>query len=326
MLSNLDQSPVAALNSELELFHSIADYTPAILWVTDPDGQCTYLNDAWRRFTGQTVTDALGSGWLVAVHPDDRVGTGRIFLDANSRQAAFRMEYRLRTSSGGYRWALGSGNPHFASDGQYLGLIGSVVDIHDLKLAEERQQLLINELNHRVKNTLTTVQALARRSSEPGSTARDVWGAFEDRLLSLASAHDLLTANSWSGAKLPDVVDRALNHWGRQRVDIDGPEVSLSPQQALSLSMAFHELTTNAAKYGALSEPDGRVTIAWRREGSTLHLAWQERGGPRVSPPERRGFGSRLLEHSLARELQGQVALTFTPEGVCCDIVFGLGH
>jgi two-component sensor histidine kinase len=234
------------------------------------------------------------------------------------------MEYRLRTTTGDYRWALGSGNPYFGPDGQFLGLIGSVADIHDLKLAEERRQLLINELNHRVKNTLATVQALARQAAKPGLAADGVWSAFEARLLSLASAHSLLTTNSWSGAKLPDVVDHALGHWGRQQVDIQGPEVWLTPHQALSLSIAFHELTTNAVKYGALSEPDGRVAITWRRVGSTINLTWRESGGPPVTSPKRRGFGSRLLERSLAHELQGQVALKFAPEGVRCDIVFAL--
>jgi PAS domain S-box-containing protein len=312
------------MQDELDLFRVIADYAPAILWITNPEGRCTYLNGAWFRFTGQAEDRALGHGWLEVTHPDDRDECERIAREGKAERVAFKLEYRLRTSNGDYRWVLDTANPRFGTDGQFFGFVGSVVDIHDLKLAEERHQLLIDELNHRVKNTLATVQALARQSARPGLVASEAWTAFEARLLSLASAHDLLTSNSWEGAKLPDVVDQALLHWERQQVEIRGPEVWLTSQQALSLSMALHELITNAAKYGALSSSSGRVTIQWRCPGSKVHFSWCERGGPQVAEPTKRGFGSRLLEQSLARDLQGEVTLKFAPDGLSCDITFPL--
>jgi PAS domain S-box-containing protein len=314
----------AAMQDELDLFRAIADYAPAILWITNPEGLCTYLNGAWFRFTGQAEENALGHGWLEVTHPDDRDECERIAREGKAEVVAFKLEYRMRTANGGYRWVLDTANPRYGIDGQFLGFVGSVVDIHDLKLAEERHQLLIDELHHRVKNTLATVQALARQSARPGLAPTEAWKAFDARLLSLASAHDLLTSNSWEGAKLPDVVDQALLHLGRQQVDVRGPEVWLTPQQALSLSMALHELTTNAVKYGALSTSAGRVTIQWRRAGAEVHFSWRERGGPRVAEPTQRGFGSRLLEQSLASDLQGEVTLNFAPDGLSCDITFPL--
>ncbi len=204
---------------------------------------------------------------------------------------------------------------------------GVAFDITERKLWEERQRLLINELNHRVKNTLATVQSIAMQSfRDTGAASGANFTAFQNRLFALARAHDILTRDNWEGAELREIVGEVVEPYCRQsggRCDIEGPRLRLTPSMALALSMAVHELATNAAKYGSLSVSTGQVSISWTimpGEPKHLSLIWQERGGPRVAPPTRRGFGTRLIERSLAQELAGDVNLAYDPSGVVCTI------
>ena len=195
------------------------------------------------------------------------------------------------------------------------------LEIEHRRRIERHQNLLLDELNHRVKNTLATVQAMAiqtMKGVDPG--ARD---AFLARLFALSSQHDLLTMDNWEGASLEGVVRRALRPWREDehaRFKIEGPPVHLSPKRALALGMAFHELATNAAKYGALSNATGSVHVHWAilPDGRTLAFSWEEGGGPPVAPPGKRGFGLRLIEHGMERELSGKVRLEFQREGLVC--------
>ncbi len=190
------------------------------------------------------------------------------------------------------------------------------------KRTEEHQRLLVNELNHRVKNTLAIVQSLASQSFKEGTVTAGALKAFESRVTALAAAHDLLTTEKWEAAPLRDLIDKAGLGCGAsaERLTFAGPDVRLQPRTAVSVAMALHELCTNAVKYGALSNDDGVVTVAWDVDRSgeepLLRLRWQEHGGPTVSPPERRGFGSRMIERGLAAELGGKVELLFLSEGV----------
>jgi two-component sensor histidine kinase len=191
--------------------------------------------------------------------------------------------------------------------------------------AHQRQQLMINELNHRVKNTLFTVQSLARQSlgrpaDTPGLTA------FNERLMALARAHDLLTQSVWEGADLKEILEETLEPY-LDRTVLAGPPAALSPNAALALSMVFHELGTNAVKYGALSVPDGTVTVVWHVDPGALHrltLHWEERGGPKVSPPSRAGFGSRLIAASLKSDLNGEARIDYRSTGLVCVLTLSL--
>jgi two-component sensor histidine kinase len=207
-----------------------------------------------------------------------------------------------------------------------------VEDITERKDAEAQQRLLIEELNHRVKNTLATVQSLAFqtfRHAESPKTARE---RFEARLMSLSRTHNLLNNSSWTGAPLKEVIAVEIEPYAGERtgrVITAGPDVDLTASAALALGMTFHELATNAAKYGALSAPDGRVEIAWAvasdDTGSRrLTLRWAELNGPTVSTPLARGFGSRLIEQSITQQLDGQVKLRFEPEGLVCEVTIPL--
>ncbi len=195
------------------------------------------------------------------------------------------------------------------------------LEIEHRRRIERHQNLLLDELNHRVKNTLATVQAMAIQTMKGVDLgARD---SFLARLFALSSQHDLLTMDNWEGASLEGVVRRALRSWRddeHPRFQVEGPPVHLTPKRALALGMAFHELATNAAKYGALSNATGTVNVRWAilPDGKTLSFTWEERGGPPTIPPKHRGFGLRLIEHGVERELSGRVMLDFRPEGLVC--------
>jgi two-component sensor histidine kinase len=192
--------------------------------------------------------------------------------------------------------------------------------------ADQHQQLLLNELNHRVKNTLATVQSIAMQTSRNAHEPARFAEAFTARIGALARAHELLSEASWDGALLRDVIRQTLAPYvaqsGEGRVSLAGPAIHLGPNAAVTLNMAFHELATNAAKYGALSVDAGRVEVTWRLEDGAgpaiLGLEWRETGGPPVTEPVRRGFGSRLIEQALAREFEGEAELSFVPAGVIC--------
>jgi two-component sensor histidine kinase len=172
-----------------------------------------------------------------------------------------------------------------------------------------------------VKNTLAIVQSLTHQSFHSSVPADEAIRRFEGRLEALAAAHNLLTRKNWESATIADVAQTALAAFGSpSRIDIAGPEVQVSPQTAVSLALALHELATNAAKYGALSNEDGRVSVCWTTEGDRLRLNWREEGGPPVVAPDRRGFGTRMIERTLSAEFGGSVELEFRPEGVTCTV------
>jgi PAS domain S-box-containing protein len=200
-------------------------------------------------------------------------------------------------------------------------------EIAERREAEKHRVLLINELNHRVKNTLATVQSIAAQTLRTSALEAEVRSRLDARLIALSDAHNLLTEHNWAGATLDDVVERALRpHRSEREVRfyIEGSRIQLSPKTALAFAMALHELATNAIKYGALSMEAGHVTLHWNVDeednGPRLRMVWEERGGPQVSPPTHRGFGTRLIERGLAAELGGSVQLAYLVSGVVCTI------
>jgi len=211
--------------------------------------------------------------------------------------------------------------------GKVVGAVCAALDISERKRTEDHRILLLNELNHRVKNTLAIVQSIAAQSFRGSKSTASGRESFEARLMAVSRAHDVLTAESWQGANLDEIVVQAIAPYrGPQpnRIAIEGPPIRLSAKMALSFSMALHELATNAAKYGALSDHKGTVKIAWRVErhdpSTRLRLEWRESDGPPVVPPEHNGFGSRLIERGLAQELNGEAKIEYLPDGLRCAI------
>jgi two-component sensor histidine kinase/integral membrane sensor domain MASE1 len=201
-------------------------------------------------------------------------------------------------------------------------------EIAERRRAEAHQRLLMNELNHRVKNTLATVQSMGAQTLRSGRSLAEAREALVSRIMALSAAHNLLTAERWGSADLEDVVRMAVAPFDEPagtRFEIAGPGLRLPPPSALGLAMALHELGANAARYGALGESGGSVTVTWSRRGDGLvEFVWSEAGGPEVSAPLRRGFGSRLIQEGLSRELRGEVRMDFLPEGLRCVLTFPL--
>ncbi|QHL90358.1 PAS domain-containing protein [Sphingomonas changnyeongensis] len=219
------------------------------------------------------------------------------------------------------RWAVSS-TVTLGDDRTPIGLHMIARDVTAERAFEERQRLLIDELNHRVKNSLALVQALARHSLRPGRDHEQALADFQARLAALAAAHDLLTREQWEGATLAELVRRATGPVapGSNRLRAAGPHAELTPKAAVAVVMALHELSTNAVKYGALSLPDGRIDIGWRLDGQRLLLDWRELGGPPVARPSSRGFGIRMIERALASDLAARVRIDFDPAGLICTI------
>lgn len=210
--------------------------------------------------------------------------------------------------------------PILMPSGEVSGVFVEGSDVTDRVLAERQQKLLVDELNHRVKNTLSTVQAIAQQTLRSTPTPAAFRDAFESRLMALSATHDLLTAAGWRAADLCDVLLVELRPFSADRYSIEGPDVDLSPAETVALGLVFHELATNAAKYGALAMPEGRVEVRWTWADGRVDLVWTETGGPPVAPPTRRGFGSRLIEKSLEGQLGGQARLEFAPAGLICRV------
>jgi two-component sensor histidine kinase len=202
-------------------------------------------------------------------------------------------------------------------DGQITGIFVQGHDVTEVFLADQRQKLMIDELNHRVKNTLATVQSIALQTARTHVDAQSFAQAFQARILALSHTHDLLTKSHWEGADLGDVIRHEIAAYGANRLTLDGAPVALEPPMAVSLGMIFHELATNAAKYGALTPGYGQVEVSWtvEQDGSLLNLLWSEKDGPGAKPPKRRGFGSRLIERNVRHDLSGQVETYFTDAG-----------
>jgi PAS domain S-box-containing protein len=215
--------------------------------------------------------------------------------------------------------------------GDIVGLTGTAVDVTERRESEAHLRMLMRELTHRSKNLLAVIQAMARQTARHTGSTDAFLDQFGARLQALATSHDLLIQESWYGASLQDLVRLQLGHYldrEQPQLSFDGPAILLKPEAAQALGLALHELATNAAKYGALSTPAGRVAVIWKRQpptdGHGIELTWQETGGPKVVLPERHGFGSLVIQRHLARSLDGDVTLTFASDGVHCLIIIPL--
>jgi two-component sensor histidine kinase/PAS domain-containing protein len=262
--------------------------------------------------------DDLGMMWTAVSIAADPLGEGR-----------YEVEYRVRQQDGSWRWVSAWGLAEFEGVGpvrRAVAIAGASRDIADIKRAEERLRLLVNELSHRVKNTLATVQSIAMQALRNATDPEAARIAFEARIGSLAKAHDLLTMTDWDGAGLRDVVEQAIQPFAPARFDVTGANMQVSPKHALAFCMAIHELATNAVKHGALAVTLGRVKIAWTVENEHLAFNWREVGGPPVKTPTRRGFGTRLLERAIAHDLGGATYLHYAPDGVRWSATVPPGH
>jgi PAS domain S-box-containing protein len=316
-------------NSERRL-RELLQALPAAVYTTDAQGRITFYNEAAVELAGRRPE--LGSdAWCVSwrlYHPDGTpLPHDQCPMATSLKEGRIvRGETAIAERPDGSRVPfMAYPTPLHDADGQLVGAINMLVDITSHKQAEARQKALIDELNHRVKNTLATVQSLARRTARYAKGLDEFVVTFEGRILALARAHDLLSRRWWAAVGVQnlihDIVAPYADSHGRMRMG--GPALDVNPRAALSLTMALNELATNAAKYGALSSAVGSVSILWDVGGGDvpmLDIHWVEEGGPHVAVPPNRGFGTRLMERCIQRDLNGQCDLRFEQGGVRCRI------
>jgi PAS domain S-box-containing protein len=304
--------------SEDHYRHAV-ELNPQVTWTAAPDGQLNRVSKRWFDWTGTT---GLGDAWAGGLHPDDREPAFEAWARCVATGEIYDIEHRVQRLDGGYRWARSRAFPRRDDNGEIMLWYGTTEDIHERKVAEERQRLLINELNHRVKNTLATVQAIAFQTLKGDISLVEARRRFEGRLMALSRAHNMLTKQNWEGATLHCVLGDATAHLqgDRDRFELSGERIWIAPRAALALALALHELSTNAVKYGALSCEEGKVRVSWRQEGDKLRIEWKESDGPPLVEPSSRGFGSRLIERGLEADLGGSATMYFEPDGLRCLI------
>lgn len=299
-----------------------------------PDNPIVFANDSFLELTGYNRDEVLGQSYHF-IMGEDTSPDAQAQIDASFEEGvgATYPEVMYYRKDGSTFWAIMFIGPVFDADGAIVQHFASFLDVTRRKQDEERAWLMLDELDHRVRNTLTTVQAIARQSLSGSAVDRQVRDVFEGRILALSKGHKLLAHERWEGASLREMITQILQPFGlnqgrASQFSILGDDVFLKPKAALAFTMMFHELASNAAKFGALSEDSGHIEITWQTEAGAeddqLRLRWQEQGGPPVKHPEHKGFGSQLIERLLAQEIGGEINLTYEAGGVVCEAVMPL--
>lgn len=307
-------------------FRTIFEQANDFLITTTLDQRITSVNPAVLAALGYAEEEIVGRSVGDFMDPDQFAISRAAVAQKLAEGGTTRLTLTIRARDG--RELVWETNSRLTTDehGRPTGLHAIGRDMTEAKRAEAHQKLLIDELNHRVKNTLAIVQGIAQQTFKGGTEPLEARRAFEGRIATLSDAHNLLTRELWGPVSMTRIiVDAVAPHGGDAgRFELDGPDLTLAPKTAISLALAIHELATNAVKHGALSRPEGRVAIRWARTGTAdeprLALRWTERGGPPVTPPTRRGFGTRMIERGLAAELAGTVRIDFAPEGLVCTV------
>jgi len=308
-------------------FQAIADSMPQMVWSTLPDGFHDYYNARWYEFTGVPAGSTDGEGWNGMFHPDDQARAWSRWRHSLTTGEPYEIEYRLRHRSGVYRWTLGRAMPIRNETGEIVRWFGTCTDIDDLKRMEQAKELLSQELSHRIKNIFAVVSALIALSARQFPEAKAFAAAVRTRINALARAHEFVRPHTETSrptvgtmtlhAFLTDLFKAYAGPDGAARVRLTGDDATFDDQAATSVALLFHELATNAAKYGALSVESGHVDLETRNEGARFVLTWQEHGGPEIAgPPERSGFGSSLATLSVEGQLGGRLERTWAPGGL----------
>ncbi|MEO6218253.1 MAG: PAS domain-containing protein [Sphingomonas sp.] len=319
-----------ALTESHNRFRVLADAMPQMVWSTLPDGYHDYYNARWYEFTGVPEGSTDGTEWNGMFHEDDQARAWAAWRRSLETGEPYQIEYRLRRADGVYRWTLGRALPLRDDSGTIVRWFGTCTDIHEQKQASEEREVIAQELSHRIKNIFAVISGLigfaARAKPELKSVAEDL----RDRIASLGRAHDFVRPHS--AQSRPQAAQNSLrgllNELFRpyqssddQRIIITGGDIDIDDRSATPLALLFHELATNATKYGALVNHDGRIAIEIISGDATVTLRWTETGGPPVSAPaSATGFGSQLMEMSAVRQLDGTVDRDWRTEGLVVTI------
>ena len=302
-------------------FRALADSISHFAWMADAEGRIFWYNQRWYDYTGTTLDETHGWGWKAVHHPDHVDRVVRSIQRSLDTGEPWEDTHPLRGADGDYRWFLSRALPIRDEQGRITRWFGTNTDITEQKDREDQIGLLMREVNHRAKNLLAVVQAIARQTAT--ANPNDFIDRFQERIQGLAASQDLLMSSGWRGAGIVDLICSQLAHFESligNRILLIGPELTLTAESSQALGMVFHELGTNAGKYGALSNDEGTVQIDWHERGvqdqCELVMRWQESGGPTVETPERRGFGSMIIERMMESSLSATTRLDFPREGV----------
>jgi PAS domain S-box-containing protein len=293
-----------------------------MVWTTGVNGHVHEDSPSWRAFTGQTYDEYKGSGWLNAVHPDDRAITLAAWREAVAGKTTYNAEYRLQTADGGYRWTSARGVPLLNDAGEVIEWVGMNADVTERRRAEEHANLIMRELSHRTKNLLAVIASLARRTFDGTRDVKTQSLDFVERIHGLARSHDLLVRGDWRGVSLSDLVHSHLEPFGfdAARVSIEGPSLTIKPEAAQSIGLALHELATNAIKHGGLKSANGHLNVHWRLakdEGEpAVVLEWSEDTIADPTQAKSSGFGRTVLEQLVGASVGGSADYIFTDKHV----------
>lgn len=316
-----------------ESFRLLVETIPQLVWRAVARGDWIWSSRQWQGFTGQSEAESWNQGWLAAVHPEDRAVTEAAWVRAEA-EGRLEVEHRLReAATGAYRWFETRALPVRDAEGLVREWFGTGTDIHALKTLQAQQAHMLSELQHRVRNTLATVRAIARRSAETSESVEDYAMHLEGRLNAVSRVQSAIIRNPVGDLSLSLLVaDELVAYQAREGEDftIAGPPVLVPARAAERLALALHELATNAVKFGALTQEGGSIAISWtveeRGAGSLLALEWTESGLLMGGPETRRyGFGRDVLERMLPHDLKAEVALGFRSDGLTCRIALPLG-
>jgi PAS domain S-box-containing protein len=321
---------ITALRISEARFRSLADAMPQLVWTAHPDGAIHWYNQGWYHYTGTTPEQMEGWGWQSVHAPEVLPSVLARWQASIATGDPFEMTFPLRGADGIFRPFLTRVMPQKDDEGRVLQWYGTNTDVDEIRRAEEKQGLLLKEMDHRIKNLFAIVSGLVVLSARTATTPRGLADAIQGRLAALASAHQLVRVGQASSAAdqrestLDDLVRAVLAPYvastrtgDAARLVAEGPPVSIGGDAMTSLALVFHELATNAAKYGAFSAANGRVTITWSMDEDELHVVWREQGGPTIkAAPAREGFGSLLARRSVHGQLGGQLAYDWVPGGL----------
>ncbi len=305
-------------------FRAIADSMPQMVWSTLPDGYHDYYNARWYEFTGVPAGSTDGEGWNGMFHPEDQDRAWAAWRHSLETGEPYQIEYRLRHHSGEYRWTLGRAMPVRDPQGHIVRWFGTCTDIHETKLAAEEREIVAQELSHRIKNIFSVLNGIVSLSARTYPELKPLAETLRERISALGVAHDFVRPHSAAsrpaqvGVTVQGLIETLLRPYretGDERLSITGADASIDDRSATPIALLFHELATNSAKYGALSHRNGRVSVDMSLVDDELAIGWKETGVTTV-PPEREGFGSRLIALSVEGQLSGRLTRIWESDGL----------
>ncbi|MDF2495594.1 MAG: histidine kinase [Sphingomonas sp.] len=316
----------AALADSEERFRTLADTMPQMVWSTQPDGYHDYYNARWYEFTGAPPGTTDGEGWNDMFHPEDQDRAWKVWQQSLETGEAYQIEYRLRHFDGTYRWVLGRALPIRDSGGRITRWFGTCTDIHEQKLALEEREVISQELSHRIKNIFAVIGGLIQVAARAHPNLAPLAADLRARIAALGKAHDFVRPHSPHSRpvahqdSLRGLLEQLFAPYQTQpgeRLTITGADIRVDDRAATPLALLFHELATNASKYGALAAMDGHVQISIANDGATATIVWREEGGPAIDQAiVTSGFGTQLIELSAVRQLGGKVTRDWRPAGL----------